>query len=95
MKRPMRVSQHPSDLEGRCNRGDGERTGAGWLLVGGRLAALDGLGQLVPAAGDIEDVLGHVERDHKRAVVTRPELGTGGGVCMLNVGIPDVGVLSS
>jgi hypothetical protein len=69
--------------------------GAGWLLVGGRLAALDGLGQLVPAAGDIEDVLGHVERDYKRAVVTRPELGTGEDICVLNVGIRDVGVSSS
>jgi hypothetical protein len=54
---------------------------------------LAGLGQFrEAAAGNIEKMVRHVERDHKRAVVTRPELGTGGDVCMLNVGIRDVGV---
>jgi hypothetical protein len=44
------------------------------------------------AAGNIENVVRHLKRDHKRAVVTKPELGTGGDVWMLNVGIPDIGV---
>jgi hypothetical protein len=49
-----------------------------------------GLGQFrEAAAGNIENVVRNVKRDHKRAVVTRPELGTSGDVCMLSVGVSD------
>jgi hypothetical protein len=58
-----------------------ENRGPRWLLVGGRLAVLDGLSRLREAAGEIEDVVRHVDRDHEWGSRDGSVFGTGGDVC--------------